>query len=66
MWQIFLIVLLTTKLLYVLYYLAQIHILVRFKDRKRKIEICQKEFCAFIYESVKFLFSEQLLISGIK
>ena len=33
-----LVLLVTTKLLFLLDYLAQIHILLRFKDKKRKIE----------------------------
>ena len=39
-----LIILVTTKLLYLFDYLAEIHILLRFRDKKRKIEAQKYSF----------------------
>ena len=55
----------TTKLLFLVDYLAQIHILLRFREKKRKIE-AQKYSFWVIYKCPKFGFREQLWISGIK
>ena len=49
--------LVTSKLLFLLHYLVQIHILFRFRDKKRKIEDKQYSFLV-IYGRPKFGFME--------
>ena len=53
-----LILLVTTKLLFLLDYLIQIHILLRFRDEKRGTEAQKYKFW-FIYEGPKFGFRAQ-------
>ena len=47
----------TSKLLFLLHYLVQIHILLRFRDKKRKIEDKKYSFLV-IYGRQKFGFME--------
>ena len=49
--------LVTSKLLFLLHYLVQIHILLRFRDKKRKIEDKKYSFLV-IYGRQKFGFME--------
>ena len=55
----FLILLVTTKLLFLLDYLAQVNIVLRFRDKKRKLK-AQKYSFSVIYECPKCGFREQL------